>query len=126
MSEQLVVELLAVHADRLSSPTSAVEIVDADLSADEQDELASLVQLAEQLKCSMPRVRPSPAFVHTLGEELVASASAQSTRDEHKRRSVLIGAAAVGSVVSIASIVGAIVYFVSRTRNQSHAHAPSG
>jgi hypothetical protein len=121
MSEQRVVELLAAHADQLSSRSPAVEVIDADLSADERDELASLVQLARQLKCSMPPVRPSPAFVRTLEEELVASARAQSCKDEHKRRSVLIGAATVGSVVSIASIVGAIVYVVSRTRNRAHA-----
>ena len=66
MSEQLVVELLAAHADRLSSPTATVEVMDTDLSADERDELASLMQLADQLKCSMPRVRPSPGFSVTV------------------------------------------------------------
>jgi uncharacterized protein YaaW (UPF0174 family) len=89
----------------------------------ERRELAPLFTLAEQLYQSMPPVQPSAAFVHTLGKELANSAKHQVATARRMRRGVLIGAATVGSLVSIASLVGAVVYIVSRLRSRSHAHA---
>jgi uncharacterized protein YaaW (UPF0174 family) len=80
-------------------------------------------QLAEQLQQSMPPVRPSAAFVHSLGKELAHSAKHQVAVARRMRRGVLIGAATVGSLVSIASVVGAIIYVISRLRARPHAHA---
>ena len=80
---------------------------------------------AERLQQSIRPVQPSTRFVRSLGKELVNSAQRQVVLAQRTRRGVLIGAAAVGSLVSIASIVGAIVYVISRSRARHQAHAPA-
>jgi len=121
MIEQRVVELLAAHGDSLVGRPQALRR--ANPSPQEREQLAQFFMLAENLKESMPPVAPSPAFVDSLRRELVASSGVYVKRAKRTRRSVLIGAAAVGSVLSIASVVTAIVLMVSRARSRSGARA---
>jgi hypothetical protein len=114
-------EILAAHAEALlNQPGDRQQFRITDR---EQGQLNPLFTLAEQLQQSMPPVRPSAAFVHSLGKELAHSAKHQVAVARRMRRGVLIGAATVGSLVSIASVVGAIIYVISRLRARPHAHA---
>lgn len=127
MDEKRVTRVLAAHADELIGQPEAGQQIG--ITGEERDRLAPLFQLAERLQQDMQPVRPSAAFVRSLGKELANSAKRQVALAKRTRRGVLIGAAAVGSLVSIASVVGAIVYLVARlrARAQAHsAHAPMG
>lgn len=127
MDEKRVTRVLAAHADELTGQSGALQQIG--VTGEERDRLAPLFQLAERLQQDMQRVRPSAAFVRSLGKELANSAKRQVALAKRTRRGVLIGAAAVGSLVSIASVVGAIVYLVARLRARAQAqsaHAPMG
>lgn len=125
MNENRAAEILAAHADGLiGRPDRQINATDR-----EAGQLAPLFQLAGQLHHSMPPVQPSRAFVRSLGQQLRRSAERQVALTRRARRGILIGAAAVGSLVSVASVVGAIVYMVGRSRARTHthtAHAPMG
>jgi hypothetical protein len=119
MDKERTARLLAAHADRLIGQPEAMQqiaITDA-----ERAELAPLFQLAEHLHQSMMPTQPSATFVRSLGKELVNNARRQMALTKRVRKGLLIGAAAVGSLVSIASVVGAIVFVVVRWRARSHA-----
>jgi hypothetical protein len=119
MNEERTEEILAAHAEALLGRPE--NLSQTNVTDEEQQELAPLFTLAEQLNQSMSPVQPSAAFVHSLGKELANSAQHQVAASQRMRRGVLIGAATVGSLVSIASVVGAVVYLVSRLRARSHA-----
>jgi hypothetical protein len=121
MDKRRADEILSAHAEMLlGCPEAVVQADDADT---EEYELTPLFTLAERVYQSMPPVQPSAAFVHSLGKELADSAQHQVAAARRMRRGVLIGAAAVGSLVSIASVAGAIIYIISRLRARPHAHA---
>jgi len=123
MNQNQMIDILAAHADELAGRPGAVE--GAGITVEEQGQLIPLFHIAERLQQSIRPVQPSTRFVRSLGKELVNSAQRQVVLAQRTRRGVLIGAAAVGSLVSIASIVGAIVYVVSRSRARQHTHAPA-
>ena len=121
MDKRRADEILAAHAETLlGHPEAEVQADEADT---EEYELTPLFTLAERVYQSMPPVQPSATFVHSLGRELADSAQRQVAAARRMRRGVLIGAAAVGSLVSIASVVGAVIYLISRLRARPHAHA---
>jgi len=127
MDEKRAAEVLAAHADGLIGRARGV--LQGDVTDDERGRLAPLFQLAERLQQNMQPVRPSAAFVRSLGKELANSARHQVVLAKRARRGVLIGAAAVGSLVSVASVVGAVVFVVARLRARAQArtvHAPMG
>ncbi len=117
--EKCTSEVLAAHADALIGRPEATQRID--VTDEERVQMAPLFELAGQLKQSMEPVQPAAAFVHSLGKELARTARHQLTATRRMRRGVLIGAATVGSLVSIASVVGAIIFVVSRQRARSHA-----
>ncbi|RLC58318.1 MAG: hypothetical protein DRI79_09600 [Chloroflexi bacterium] len=120
-------EVLAAHAEGLIGRPEAMQRLD--MTAEERSRLTPLFQLAERLRQSMQPVRPSAAFVRSLGRELVDNARRQVALAKRLRRAAMIGAAALGSLVSIASVVGAIVFVVARLRARAQAralHAPTG
>jgi hypothetical protein len=121
MNKRRTDDILIAHAEKLlGQPGTRQQIAIED---EDNQELVPLFTLAERLYQSMPPVQPSAAFVHSLGKELAGSAKHQVATARRMRRGVLIGAATVGSLVSIASLVGAVVYIISRLRERSHAHA---
>lgn len=119
MNEKRADDVLAAHAEALLGHPEAM--LEAGVTDKERHELTPLFTLTEQLHRCMPPVQPSAAFVHSLGKELAHSAKHQVAMAKRMRRGVLIGAATVGSLVSIASVVGAAVYLISRLRARSHA-----
>jgi hypothetical protein len=121
MNRKRIAEVLAAHAEELTGRPEAMRQID--LTDEERAELSPILQLAEQLHQSMQpaqRVRPSAAFARSLGKELVDNAKrqiqARIQRKERVRRATFIGAAVVGTLVSIASAVWAIVFLIARLR----------
>jgi hypothetical protein len=127
MDEKRLAEVSAAHAEGLIGYPEAMQQIH--ITDEEHSRLAALFELAERLQQSMQPVQPSAAFVRSLGQELVASAKRQITLTKRLRRGALIGAAALGSLLSIASVVGAIVFVVARLRARAQTramHAPTG
>lgn len=126
MSEQRLREILAAHAEKLAGRPSPMQ--ELDVTIEERRQLAPLFRLAERLDDQMTPVKPPSVFVRSLGQELVKNAHRQVALTQRMSRGVLIGAAAVGSLLSIASLVGAIVFVVSRLRARGQArtaHIPT-
>jgi len=127
MNEERMTEVLAAHADGLTGSPAAIQQVH--MTNEERSRLAPLFELAERLQHSMPPVQPSAAFVQNLGKDLIDKARRQIALTKRVRRITLIGAAALGSLLSIASVVGAIVFVVARLRARAQARtlrAPAG
>jgi hypothetical protein len=79
------------------------------------EELDDLLLLAENLKETLVPVQPSPAFVKNLLQQLVAAHREELPRQRPSlRRWVVLGAAALGSVLSI---VGLVVYLIKNRMN---------
>ena len=113
-------DLLATHLEEKSERPRAFE-----LSGGDRAELESLLTIARSLDERMTPRRPSPAFVRSLGRELVDEAGRRARRREKRRRIAVITAAIAGGLVSIASVVGGIVMLVKWLRTRSDARHPS-
>lgn len=105
MEKQRVTQALAAHADRLIGRTGET----VRMTPQEAKQLRPLMDVAEHLKAAMIPVEPSTAFVRTLGRELVEAARHQQTAARRLRRGLVIGAAAVGSALSVAGLVTLIL-----------------
>jgi hypothetical protein len=121
MNDEHVAEVLVAHTERLIDQPEAIQEIH--MTEEERGRLAPLFQLAERLQQSMQPIQPSAAFVRGLGKELVNSARRRIALTRRLRRAALIGAAALGSLLSIASVVGAIVFLVARLRARAQAQA---
>lgn len=116
MNEERIAQALAAYVDQEER-----EQTPSELTASEREQLTALTQLSDRLERRMHPVSPPPTFVQSLHEELVEEAEEQLQQREHRRRLAMIGAAIVGSVVSVASLIGTIVVVVKwlRTRTQA-------
>jgi len=142
MNEKRMAKVLATHAEAGGGVIGQQEnmlgvqeingLKAVNLTDEEHSRLAPLFQLTERLQQSMQPVKPSAAFARSLGKELVDYAKRQIMLTKRVRRAMLIGAAALGSLLSIASVVGAIVFVIARLRARAQAraigsqHAPAG
>jgi len=115
MSDNVVVEVLAAHADQLMGDGVESEEY-LNLFPAYRAELTPLLRVAEQIKSALVPVAPSPAFEAGLKKDLLGAAIKRAEEREEKRRvsvlrrrGVLIGAAAVGSALSVAGIVAALL-----------------
>jgi len=122
MADREWIEILATHADKLNAGTNEEAAYLATLP-EHQDTLEPLLALARKVKDALAPVEPDSAFCENLRLGLLAaarqrSASQLSLRAEgstkfqrpvhlfrRHRKEILIGAAALGSVVSVAGIV---------------------
>jgi hypothetical protein len=126
MADRELIEILATHADKLNAGTNEEAEYLATLP-ENQDTVQPLLALARKVKDALAPVEPGPAFCENLRLSLLAaahqrSASRLSLRAEPQaegptksqrpthlftkhRKEILIGAAALGSVVSVAGIV---------------------
>lgn len=114
MNDRMLAEILAAHADQIVHG-EAQETEYLTLFPGYREELAPLLELARQVKETLALVRPTEAFRRRLRQELLAAARrrlAASPLMERPlwRRPWVIGAAAMGSVISLASAVGVIAY----------------
>jgi len=113
MEEEVLAEILAAHADQLKKGQGKGSDYLA-MVPDYQDKLQPLLETAEKVKEVLEPVEPAPAFRQSLHDDLLAAGRRRLTGGVPQlarsyRGQVLIGAAAVGSAVSV---VGAIAYFI--------------
>jgi hypothetical protein len=126
MADREWIEILAIHADKLNAGVNE-EVEHPATLLEHQDTLQPLLALARKVKEALTPVEPDPAFCENLRLSLLAAArqwlasrlslragpqaegSTKSQRPAHlftrHRKEILIGAAALGSVVSVAGIV---------------------
>ena len=118
MADRELIEILATHADKLNAGTNEEAEYLATLS-EHQDTLQPLLTTARKVKDALAPVEPDSAFCENLRLSLLAAAhqrsasrltsSTKSRRPVHlfrrRKKEILIGAAALGSVVSVAGIV---------------------
>jgi F0F1-type ATP synthase membrane subunit c/vacuolar-type H+-ATPase subunit K len=114
MPENIIVEVLAAHADQLANSETDAEDY-ANLFPAHEAELASLLQVAQQIKRVLVPVTPSPEFETGLKRDLLAAAlqraNAKPTKQQTSllyRRRFLIGAA-IGSAISLVGIIAALL-----------------
>jgi hypothetical protein len=119
MKDRRADDILSAHAEALLGHPE--KLSETDLTDEEHGELDPLFALAQQLQQSLPPVQPPASFAHSLGKELAGSAQHQIAAARRMRRSILIGAATVGSLLSIASVIAAIIYIISRLRSRPQA-----
>jgi hypothetical protein len=115
MPENVLVEVLAAHADRLVGNQANGEDF-LELFPDHKAELAPLLRVAERVKAVLVPVTPTPTFETGLKKDLLEAAIRRVEEQKSKkkvsflrRRGVLIGAA-VGSVLSVAGIIAALLW----------------
>ena len=129
MADRKLLEILATHADKLNAGANEEAEYLATLS-EHQDTLQLLLAVARKVKDALAPVEPDPAFRENLRLSLLAAAHQQlvsrlgSTRPrlpvhplKISRNEVLIGAAALGSVVSVAGIVA---YWIHTRTAKTH------
>jgi hypothetical protein len=114
MPENVVVEVLAAHADRLVSEKAKNEDY-LDLFPDDRDELAPLLRIAELVRELLMPVTPAPAFEAGLKHDLLAAAIRRTQEQQSnkqalllQRRGILIGVA--GSGLSVVGIVVVLLW----------------
>ena len=119
MNRREIREILAMQADELIGlrPRQKGRIT-------RDDQVQSLLDLAEQLQGILVPVEPRTDYRRRLQGELLLEGQRREAepgpnRFRQHRKGILIGAAAVGSV---ASVVGVVVAFVWRLRHGRAAH----
>jgi hypothetical protein len=115
-------ELLATYSDQLNHYSGGeMDIGPPDLSAQEQQELKSLLRLAAQIKHVLAPVSPSSSYKEKLRLRLTEMARQRKSQDVvvelgAQQRQLLVGAA-IGSAVALA---GGIAYLI---RARHHARS---
>ena len=114
-----VIEVLAGHSDQLRNPGDQPA---AALTRDER--VQGLLDLAEQLQGILVPVAPNPDYRRRLHGDLILEAQRLESEPEpslfyQHRKGIIIGAAAVGSVASVA---GVVIAFVLRYRHGRASH----
>jgi hypothetical protein len=126
MNDRIVADILAAHADRLNQGQRGVAALQG-VSAELLPTVRPLMRLAERIQSVLVPVQPDPAFVRRVGKQLIATSSGgRKAMAEKTRKAVIIGAAALGSLVSIASAVGVIIYLVRHRGRVRPEQAISG
>ena len=115
MKRRKLAEILFTYAGERDHG-GAVEYLS--LAGQEAAGLEPWVQLIERINASMLPVQPSATFVQSLGRELRRRAGQQIMQRARLQRTLLIGAA-VGSIVSVASVAGAIAFVLLRRRGRA-------
>ena len=119
MDTREVREILAAHADEMMSTTSGPSP-----GFSRHARVQGLLDLAEQVQGILVPVEPGVNFRRRLHGDLVLEAQRRQAEKEttplvQHRKGILIGAAAVGSVASVA---GLVIAFVLRHRHKGATH----
>jgi hypothetical protein len=132
MKRRDLLNTLADHADQMMEPsTSRI------WTGTRTSQVQGLLDLAEQLHGVLMPVKPNVSFRRRLHGELLLEAQRRQVEPlglSHKlesppnlfrqhRKGILIGAAAIGSVASVA---GVIIAFVLRRRHTQATHIAAG
>lgn len=84
-----------------------------------EEQEATLVQLSERLQRWLVPVEPPPAFARSLKGELIEAARRQYQRAHRLRRILVVGAAVIGSIASVAGLTAFLII-----RRRARAHPP--
>ena len=119
MDTREVREILAAHADEMVSPNTGPSP-----GFSRHARVQGLLDLAEQVQGILVPVEPNVNFRRRLHGDLVLEAQRRQAEREasplvQHRKGILIGAAAVGSVASVA---GLVIAFVLRHRHKGATH----
>jgi hypothetical protein len=118
MTDKLLAEVLTAYADDLNKGIANREVYLAQ-GAEKQNELQALLYLTERLKRTLVPVQPAATFVQNLGRQLAIIGRGKTTRVVRGHwREIFVGAAAVGSAVSV---IGLVAYLV---RNRAQVKTP--
>jgi len=109
MDTREIREILAAHADQMMNPDTG-----SASNLGRHDRVQGLLDLAEQVAGLLVPVEPNIDFRRRLHGDLVLEAQRRQKKQEvspfvQHRKGILIGAAAVGSVASVAGLVIALV-----------------
>jgi hypothetical protein len=115
MDTREIREILAAHVDELVNPDTKPS-----RGMSRHDRVQGLLDLAEQVSVLLVPVEPDGDFRRRLHGDLVLEAQRSQTKQEvspfvQHRKGILIGAAAVGSVASVA---GLVIAWVLRQRHK--------
>lgn len=114
MAGKVLVETLIAYADDLNQGLVDREIYLRQVP-DRRGELEALLRLTDRLKQALVPVRPSATFVKSLARQWVRADRGEMARTARDyRREIFLGAAAVGSALSV---IGLVAYLV-RNRGQ--------
>jgi hypothetical protein len=114
MADKVLVETLIAYADDLNQGVVDREIYLSQVP-DRRGELEALLRLTDRLKQALVPVRPSATFVKSLARQWVRADCGEMPRTARDyRRGIFLGAAAVGSALSV---IGLVAYLV-RNREQ--------
>ena len=126
MRQKRIIQLLATHADTLViDPASAGQIC---LGKKAELEVGPLFSLAEKLQQTMKPIQPRTPFVRELKNDLAHRAQRRMATNRRMKNVFVIGAAITGALLSVASVVGAIVLLIKtlhqRTQRRALLSAP--
>jgi hypothetical protein len=112
MNPKQLKEILAAHADQLVGNQPKPEEHGA-LSTEDEEELGSLLGVAEQVKSTLKPVTPTGKFETDLKRQLLTTAHLRQVEGytaPNPERDLLILIAVVGFVVSLASVLVALKF----------------
>jgi len=123
MDTKQIREVLAAHADSLGSMWDGPPA-----GFTRNDRVQGLLDLAEQLQGILVPVAPDAHYRRRLHGDLLLEAQRRQVEEvgsafQQHRKGILIGAAAVGSVASVA---GVVIAFVLRHRGRGATHIATG
>jgi hypothetical protein len=124
MTEGLTAEVLSAHANGLGRAEDHAEEY-MRLFPELRDELASLFELAGEVKRVLVPARPAPAFRERLHHDLLQTAEhalAEPLPSRPAWQGVMLRLAALGSALSVAGLLG---YLLALRRARSHPLTPA-
>lgn len=108
MDRKLLKEILATHADKLVQGRQAKTEDYPELSPEDQQELALLLDVAEQVKSTLKPINPPRSFESNLKQELLTTAHlrrAEGYTPPNPSRDLLILLAIIGFIISLAGVL---------------------
>lgn len=123
MNRREIRDILSAHADQLIDRISP-----APRRAPRHDQIQGLLDLAEQLQGILVPVEPDANFRRRLHGDLILEAQRRGPEPDislfqQHRKGILIGAAAI---TSVASVAGVVIAFVLRWRHGKATHIATG
>ena len=110
MNPKLLKDLLAAHADRLVQGQTEDHST-YHLSPEEENELGSLLGVAERIKTALKPVTPTSNFENTLKQQLLTTAyshHAQGYHPPNPERDLLVLMGIIAFILSLAGVLVAL------------------
>ena len=122
MEDKVFAEILSAHADLLQREQGKGSDY-LTMFPDYQDELGPLLETAEKIRSVLQPVEPTPEFCQSLHDELLTAGRRRLDQEipqlaRSPRKHVLLGMAALGSVVSVAGALAYLVHSRAATKVQ--------